>query len=62
MPSTSDRQQRFMGAVANNSAFAKKVGVPQSVGRGFMAEDEGRVPSRRGGSGGFGKLAVRRTM
>ena len=42
MPSTSAKQHRFMGAVANNSAFAKKAGVPQSVGKDFSAADKGK--------------------
>ena len=42
MPSTSAKQHRFMEAVANNSAFAKKAGVPQSVGKDFSAADKGR--------------------
>lgn len=36
MPAKSKKQQRFMAAVANNPEFAKKVGVPQSVGEEFM--------------------------
>ena len=35
MPATSEKQKRFMQAVANNPEFAKKVGVPQSVGKEF---------------------------
>lgn len=31
-----------MAAVAHNPAFAKKVGVPQSVGKEFNAADAGR--------------------
>ena len=42
MPSISAKQHRFMEAVANNSAFAKKAGVPQSVGKDFSAADKGR--------------------
>jgi len=42
MPSTSAKQRRFMEAVANNSAFAKKAGVPQSVGKDFSAADRGK--------------------
>ncbi len=30
-----------MAAVANNSSFAKKAGVPQSVGKEFTAADKG---------------------
>ena len=42
MPSTSGKQHRFMAAVANNPKFAKKAGVPQSVGAEFMKADKGR--------------------
>ena len=42
MPSTSKKQHNFMAAVANNPSFAKKVGVPQSVGKEFSNADKGR--------------------
>ena len=42
MPSSSGKQHRFMAAVANNPAFAKKVGVPRSVGEEFVQADKGR--------------------
>ena len=48
MPSTSKKQHNFMEAVAHNAAFAKKVGVPQSVGKDFSAADKGK----KFGSGG----------
>ena len=35
MPPKSKKQEKFMQAVANNPKFAKKVGVPQSVGKEF---------------------------
>ncbi len=35
MPTVSKKQEKFMQAVANNPKFAKKVGVPTSVGREF---------------------------
>jgi len=35
MPTVSNKQERFMQAVANNPKFAKKVGVPTSVGKEF---------------------------
>ena len=43
MPSVSAKQERFMQAVAHNKAFAKKVGVPQSVGREFTKKEGGTV-------------------
>ena len=42
MPSTSKKQHNFMAAVANNPAFAKKAGVPASVGKEFINADKGR--------------------
>jgi len=48
MPSTSKKQHNFMAAIANNPAFAKKVGVPQSVGKDFTAADKGRTFSKGG--------------
>ena len=48
MPSTSKKQHNFMAAIAHNPAFAKKVGVPQSVGKDFNDADKGK----KFGSGG----------
>ncbi len=42
MPSVSKKQHNFMAAVAKNPAFAKKAGVPQSVGADFLNADKGR--------------------
>ena len=41
MPSASKKQSSFMAAVAHNPAFAKKVGVSQSVGKDFNEADKG---------------------
>ena len=46
MPSTSAKQRNFMAAVAHNPAFAKKAGVPQSVGKDFNQADKGRKFSK----------------
>jgi len=43
MPSTSKAQHNFMAAVAHNPAFAKKAGVPQSVGKDFNKADKGKT-------------------
>ena len=48
MPSTSKKQHNFMEAIANSPSFAKKVGVPQSVGKDFSAADKGRKFSKGG--------------
>ena len=42
MPSVSKKQHNFMAAVANNPSFAKKAGVPQSVGKEFNQADKNR--------------------
>jgi hypothetical protein len=42
MPSKSAAQHKFMAAVAKNPAFAKKAGVPRSVGQDFLNADKGR--------------------
>ena len=42
MPSVSKKQHNFMAAVANNPKFAKKVGVPRSVGEEFLTADKGK--------------------
>jgi hypothetical protein len=57
MPAKSEKQERFMQAVANNPKFAKKVGVPTSVGKEFtksggsmkkMSKGGGVMPSKMG--------------
>ena len=48
MPSVSKKQHNFMAAVANNPAFAKKAGVPQSVGKEFSNADKNRKFSKGG--------------
>jgi hypothetical protein len=42
MPSKSSSQHNLMSAVAHNPAFAKKVGIPQKVGKEFAKADEGK--------------------
>lgn len=48
MPSTSKKQRNFMAAVAHSPSFAKKVGVPMSVGKEFNQADKGRTFSKGG--------------
>jgi hypothetical protein len=48
MPSTSKKQHNFMEAVAHSPAFAKKAGVPQSVGKEFSNADKGKTFKRGG--------------
>jgi hypothetical protein len=42
MPSKSKKQHNFMEAIAHSPEFAKKAGVPQSVGKDFSAADKGK--------------------
>ena len=42
MPSVSKKQHNLMAAVAKNPAFAKKVGIKQSVGEDFLQADKGK--------------------
>ena len=71
MPSTSKKQHNFMAAVANNPKFAKKAGVPRSVGEEFLTADKGKKFKEGGmmkkdpsGKPGLSKLptAVRNKM
>lgn len=61
MPSVSGKQHRFMEMIAHNPAAAKRVGVPQSVGKDFVMADMGRKepakpkPKRAGGKGKRGR-------
>ena len=48
MPSTSKKQANLMAAVAHNPAFAKKVGILQSVGKDFNKADKGKTFNKGG--------------
>lgn len=48
MPSKSTKQHNFMNAVAHSPEFAKKAGVPQSVGKDFSNADKSRKFSKGG--------------
>jgi len=48
MPSSSKKQADFMRAVAHSPEFAKKAGVPQSVGKEFSNADKSRKFSKGG--------------
>lgn len=43
MPSTSEKQRRFMAAAAHNPEFAKKAGIPQSVAQEFNQADKKKL-------------------
>jgi hypothetical protein len=49
MPYSSDKQRNLMRAVAHSPSFAKKVGIPQSVGKKFEAHkaEGGSVESKK---------------
>jgi hypothetical protein len=52
MPSHSKKQHNFMEAIAHSPSFAKKVGVPQSVGKDYAEADKGRKFSKGGDMAG----------
>lgn len=47
MPSKSKKQHDFMQAVAHSLSFAKKAGVPQSVGREYVEADKRKSSKTR---------------
>jgi len=55
MPSKSKKQHNFMAAIAHNPAFAKKVGVPQSVGKDFNEADKRKKFKTGGAAAGIAK-------
>lgn len=59
MPSSSKKQHNFMAAVAHSPAFAKKVGISQSVGKDFTEADKGRKFGKGGGTMAAKKLDPR---
>lgn len=65
MPSVSKKQHNLMAAVAKNPAFAKKVGIKQSVGEDFLEADKGRKFGTGGDVnytyGGKGQINKQRT-
>jgi len=58
MPSTSKKQHNFMEAVAHSPSFAKKVKVPQSVGKDFVEADKEKK-FKKGGSLSRSDIAVK---
>jgi len=53
VPSVSKKQHNFMAAVSKNPEFAKKAGVPQSVGEDYIKADK-----RKSFSGNPDKQAI----
>ena len=63
MPSVSKKLHNFMAAVANNPSFAKKAGVPQSVGKEFNDADKGKTFKRGGDmASSMGKPMMKKGM
>jgi hypothetical protein len=50
MPAKSAKQKRLMDAAAHNPAFAKKVGIPQSVAMDFSKASKGKKFQKGGES------------
>lgn len=47
MPAKSEKQAKFMRAVAHSPSFAKKVGVPVKVGKEFTKAEGGMAESKK---------------
>ena len=60
MPSKNLKQHNFMAAVAHNPAFAKKAGVPQTVGKEFVKADKesGMKSMKKMADGGITKAKM----
>lgn len=57
MPSKSKKQHNLMEAVAHSPTFAKKVGIPEKVGKDYTQADKARggfslKPTRKGSARG----------
>lgn len=61
MPSVSKKQHNLMAGVANNPAFAKKVGIPRSVGEEYMKADKGKT-FKKGGDMKESKAMVKKEV
>ena len=62
MPAKSAKQERFMQAVAHNPKFAKKVGVPVTVGQEFTKSGGGEMKKMaKGGTVGASKMGAVKT-
>jgi hypothetical protein len=61
MPTVSKKQEKFMQAVAHNPAFAKKAGVPQSVGKEFTKSGGGmkKDSTKKMAMGGMGQIPMK---
>ena len=46
MPSKSKSQHKLMEVVAHSKDFSKKVGIPQKVGKEFVAADKSKAKKR----------------
>lgn len=57
MPSQSNKQHRFMEAVAHSPKFARQAGVPQKVGKDYVSADKraGKYQTKPMNKGGRGR-------
>ena len=44
MPSTSEKQAKFMAAAAHNPKFAKMAGIPVKVAKEYNKADQAKTP------------------
>lgn len=62
MPSKSAKQAKFMRAVSHSPQFAKKVGVPQSVGKDFEMADKKKKVRKFASGDAIGNAAYKESM
>lgn len=60
MPSKSPQQHRLMAMVAHSPAAAKRLGIPQKVGREFVAADLMKEPRKKKGQQYHGQIVHRK--
>ena len=47
MPSTSNKQAKFMAAAAHNPKFAKMAGIPVKVAKEYNKADQAKAPPKK---------------
>jgi hypothetical protein len=58
VPSKTEKQKRTMAAAAHDPAFAKKMGIPQSVAREFFEADHKKRKAKKSLVGKHGRSLI----
>jgi hypothetical protein len=62
MPSKSKAQHNLMAMVAHDPKAAKRLGIPQSVGKEFVSADKGKQFKKGGSIMAIKKVSAKETM